>query len=346
MELALSLGETTPTTPFSFLHKAQKITNNSTNLNNNQAELGFCMSLGNSAFSSRSSSSSDQDHQDKKDHDLSRPVSSSSDLQLPLQLDLLPSAPVPRSQTTSQLRFPWLTDNCTIIGPGKGFDVNRLPAVGAVPEETEDGITISSPNSTLSSFHMDFCVRSSSSGGVRTSNKRDHSNNNMECETERASSRASDDEENGSTRKKLRLSKEQSAFLEESFKEHSTLNPKQKVALAKQLNLRPRQVEVWFQNRRARTKLKQTEVDCEYLKRCCETLTDENRRLQKELQELRALKTSQPFYMQLPATTLTMCPSCERVATAGTGTAAGSAANSGNPSPHRFSHGQVGKGGS
>lgn len=64
-----------------------------------------------------------------------------------------------------------------------------------------------------------------------------------------------------------------------------------------------------------RTKLKQTEVDCEYLKRCCETLTEENRRLQKELQELRALKTSQPFYMQLPATTLTMCPSCERVAT-------------------------------
>ena len=70
-------------------------------------------------------------------------------------------------------------------------------------------------------------------------------------------------------------------------------------------------VGIWLWHR---TKLKQTEVDCEYLKRCCETLTDENRRLQKELQELRALKTSQPFFMQLPATTLTMCPSCERVA--------------------------------
>lgn len=74
-----------------------------------------------------------------------------------------------------------------------------------------------------------------------------------------------------------------------------------------------------------RTKLKQTEVDCEYLKRCCETLTDENRRLHKELQELRALKTSNPFYMQLPATTLTMCPSCERVASTTTTTSAATA---------------------
>ncbi|KAL6648526.1 hypothetical protein ACP70R_012750 [Stipagrostis hirtigluma subsp. patula] len=155
-----------------------------------------------------------------------------------------------------------------------------------------------------------------------------------EAEVERPSStaaaRAAEDDDDGSTRKKLRLTKEQSALLEDRFKEHSTLNPKQKVALAKQLNLRPRQVEVWFQNRRARTKLKQTEVDCEFLKRCCETLTEENRRLQRELQELRALKfapatppppsatspaaaAAPPFYMQLPAATLTLCPSCERL---------------------------------
>ncbi|KQK22747.1 homeobox-leucine zipper protein HOX19 [Brachypodium distachyon] len=136
-----------------------------------------------------------------------------------------------------------------------------------------------------------------------------------------------EEDDDGSTRKKLRLTKEQSALLEDRFKEHSTLNPKQKVALAKQLNLRPRQVEVWFQNRRARTKLKQTEVDCEFLKRCCENLTEENRRLQRELHELRALKFAPPppppplsaaaapppFYMQLPAATLTICPSCERL---------------------------------
>ena len=67
--------------------------------------------------------------------------------------------------------------------------------------------------------------------------------------------------------------------------------------------------------------MKQTEVDCELLKRCCESLTEENRRLKKEVAELRAMKVGPPcviardLYMPLPAATLTMCPSCERLAT-------------------------------
>ncbi|KAK8945493.1 Homeobox-leucine zipper protein HAT4 [Platanthera guangdongensis] len=137
-----------------------------------------------------------------------------------------------------------------------------------------------------------------------------------EIDADRACSRGLSDEDDGEgSRKKLRLSKDQAAILEESFKENNTLNPKQKLALANKLNLRPRQVEVWFQNRRARTKLKQTEVDCEFLKLCCDNLTEENRRLQKEVQELRALKLSPQFYSHMtPPTTLTMCPSCERIA--------------------------------
>lgn len=82
--------------------------------------------------------------------------------------------------------------------------------------------------------------------------------------------------------------------------------------------------------------MKQTEVDCEYLKRCCETLTEENRRLQKELQELRALKTTNSFYMQLPATTLTMCPSCERVTSTSAASTVAAVATSGGKSTEEF----------
>ncbi|MQL79168.1 hypothetical protein Taro_011600 [Colocasia esculenta] len=124
----------------------------------------------------------------------------------------------------------------------------------------------------------------------------------------------------GARRKKLRLTREQSSLLEDSFREHSTLTPSQKQELAAKLDLRPRQVEVWFQNRRARTKLKQTEEDCEFLKKCCESLSDENRRLKKELQELRSLRhgcNNMPLHhLHLPkaAAAPAMCPSCERIA--------------------------------
>ncbi|GLT99891.1 hypothetical protein SLE2022_172980 [Rubroshorea leprosula] len=125
-------------------------------------------------------------------------------------------------------------------------------------------------------------------------------------------------------RKKLRLTKEQSRLLEESFRQNHTLNPRQKEALAMELKLRPRQVEVWFQNRRARSKLKQTEMECEYLKRWFGSLTEQNRRLQREVEELRAMKVGPPTVLSphscepLPASTLTMCPRCERVTTTAT----------------------------
>jgi hypothetical protein len=44
---------------------------------------------------------------------------------------------------------------------------------------------------------------------------------------------------------------------------------------------------VWFQNQRARTKLKQTEVDCDFFRRWCDRLTDDNPRLRRDLADLR-----------------------------------------------------------
>lgn len=55
--------------------------------------------------------------------------------------------------------------------------------------------------------------------------KRERDIGNEEGDLERLLSRVSDEDEDASTRKKLRLTKEQSALLEDSFKEHSTLNP-------------------------------------------------------------------------------------------------------------------------
>ncbi|XP_039052461.1 homeobox-leucine zipper protein HAT22-like [Hibiscus syriacus] len=179
--------------------------------------------------------------------------------------------------------------------------------------------------STVSSFSNSSVKRERDFGGE-------------EVELERVSSRASDEDEEGGPRKKLRLSREQYAILEDSFKGHSTVDPKQKQALAELLNLRPRQVEVWFQNRRARTKLKRIEVDCELLKKRCETLTEENKRLHKELQELKSLKLTASYYMQLPAATLSMFPCCEKVDNGGEGPSA-SASNTFTigPKSHLFS---------
>lgn len=70
-------------------------------------------------------------------------------------------------------------------------------------------------------------------------------------------------------------------------------------------------IHVWC----GRTKLKQTEVNCEILKKCCESLTEENKMLKKELEDLKSMKTALqgPLFMQLPVPTLTICPSCQRI---------------------------------
>ena len=82
--------------------------------------------------------------------------------------------------------------------------MNRRPSTAA---GCEDEVGVSSPNSTISSV----------------SGKREENG------TERgwATGGEEENEDGGDTaaRKKLRLSKEQAAVLEETFKEHSTLNP-------------------------------------------------------------------------------------------------------------------------
>ncbi|RWV95296.1 hypothetical protein GW17_00042090 [Ensete ventricosum] len=90
----------------------------------------------------------------------------------------------------------------------------------------------------------------------------------------------------GGTRKKLRLSQEQQALLEGNFREHTTLAPVGSTQLA------------------CKT-LKQTEAELETLKKYHERLSEENRRLKREVEELR--RSPGPR-----ATTLAICSACSR----------------------------------
>ncbi|XP_074577802.1 homeobox-leucine zipper protein HAT7-like [Curcuma longa] len=94
--------------------------------------------------------------------------------------------------------------------------------------------------------------------------------------------------------RKKRLSSEQIRVLEKSFEMGRKLEPERKAELARSLGLPPRQVAIWFQNRRARWKTKRTEEEFDELKRKLAAIREENAELQAEnkrlLAELLALK--------------------------------------------------------
>ncbi|XP_042513875.1 homeobox-leucine zipper protein ATHB-13-like [Macadamia integrifolia] len=98
--------------------------------------------------------------------------------------------------------------------------------------------------------------------------------------------------------KKRRLNMEQVKTLEKNFELGNKLEPERKMQLARALGLQPRQIAIWFQNRRARWKTKQLEKDYDLLKKQFEAVKTDNEALQahnKKLQtEILALKGKEP----------------------------------------------------
>ncbi|KAK6147126.1 hypothetical protein DH2020_018038 [Rehmannia glutinosa] len=97
----------------------------------------------------------------------------------------------------------------------------------------------------------------------------------------------------GQDLKKKRLSTEQLESLENSFQEEIKLDPDRKMKLAKELGLQPRQIAVWFQNRRARWKGKQLERLYDALKQEYDAVSREKHKLQQEVLALRTILKDQ-----------------------------------------------------
>lgn len=87
----------------------------------------------------------------------------------------------------------------------------------------------------------------------------------------------------GQDPKKKRLSTEQLESLENSFQDEIKLDPDRKMKLAKELGLQPRQIAVWFQNRRARWKGKQLERLYDALKQEYDAVSRDKHKLQQEV---------------------------------------------------------------
>ncbi|MBA0698921.1 hypothetical protein Goari_000600 [Gossypium aridum] len=88
--------------------------------------------------------------------------------------------------------------------------------------------------------------------------------------------------------KKRRLNMEQVKTLEKNFELGNKLEPERKMQLARDLGLQPRQIAIWFQNRRARWKTKQLEKDYDLLKKQYEAIKADNDALQAQNQKLHA----------------------------------------------------------
>lgn len=97
----------------------------------------------------------------------------------------------------------------------------------------------------------------------------------------------------GNQDKKKRLTSEQLETLESSFQKEIKLDPQRKMKLSKELGLQPRQIAVWFQNRRSRWKTKNLEQLYDLLKHQFDVVSKEKQQLQDEVMKLKGMLKEQ-----------------------------------------------------
>ncbi|KAM6585052.1 hypothetical protein CsatB_012054 [Cannabis sativa] len=123
-------------------------------------------------------------------------------------------------------------------------------------------------------------------------------------------------------KKKRTLTNNQLELLERSFQEGIKLEPDRKMKLSRELGLEPRQIAVWFQNRRARWKARQIERSYEALKHDFDHMSKEKQKLQEEVIKLKRILRENGSNKQVVGGNITsMIISGEEMAESSTGEA-------------------------
>ncbi|KNA04943.1 hypothetical protein SOVF_194980 [Spinacia oleracea] len=168
---------------------------------------------------------------------------------------------------------------------------HQPPSLSSIlPQDFHGGLAPMLGKRSMSFTGIDMCEE-----GNNNNNHHNHNNNNNVGDED-----LSDDgsQLGGGGEKKRRLNMEQVKTLEKNFELGNKLEPERKMQLAKALGLQPRQIAIWFQNRRARWKTKQLEKDYDVLKRQFDALKSDNDALQSQNHKLQAeimsLKNREP----------------------------------------------------
>mmetsp|Transcript_39550 Transcript_39550/g.64137 ORF Transcript_39550/g.64137 Transcript_39550/m.64137 type:complete len:346 (+) Transcript_39550:409-1446(+) len=148
-------------------------------------------------------------------------------------------------------------DTCEYSSPGDRLD-------STVDSDTSCADSLKSRDSSIDDSASPGCVRS------------------PQCNSEEG------DRESASVRRPglNRLSQEQVQTLKDSFEKDSRLNRKRKQELSSRLGLHPRQIEVWYQNKRAKIRVKGTHQQYETLRQTYESQKAAVRQLQQSNLEL------------------------------------------------------------
>ncbi|EXB75034.1 Homeobox-leucine zipper protein ATHB-52 [Morus notabilis] len=133
----------------------------------------------------------------------------------------------------------------------------------------------------------------------------------FQSQNNKISSLKHNNKNNKKKKSSTRLTKDQVRLLERSFISNRNLEPERKARLAEELGIPPRQVAVWYQNKRARWRTQSLELDCGTLQVRLENALAEKRQLEREVDRLRGeLQKAKEMLDQFATTTTTTTTIC------------------------------------